>query len=328
MRVLVTGGSGFVGGHVARQLDADGHDVRLLMRRTSDDSNVRDVQYERALGDLMDPASLAAACDGVEAVVHSAAVLRAVDQDDFMRVNRRGTANLASAAAAAGVQRFLHISSIAAQGPAPGREPEPPDTTPHPVSAYGRSKAASEAAALEQRGKMQLTILRPPMIYGPADTGLQAFFWMAQRKLSVRLGDGTNLVDAIYGPDLAEAVSAILNSDLADVADVVRYHICDEGGPYTWNDLLAQLQSVAGKRLVIPTLPVNVFHGAARCSEWWARLTGTEPMLDRTRVVEMRQRAWLCDASTLKRDTGWSARSSLNDGMREAMAWYREHGWA
>ncbi len=325
MRVLVTGGSGFVGGHVARQLDADGHDVRLLMRRTSDDSNVRDVQYERVLGDLMEPASLAVACGGVEAVVHSAAVLRAVDQDDFMRVNRRGTANLASAAAAAGVQRFLHISSIAAQGPAPGREPEPPDTTPHPVSAYGRSKAASEEAALEQRGTMQLTILRPPLIYGPADAGLQPFFWMAQRALSVRLGDGTNLVDAIYGPDLAEAVSAILASDLADV---VRYHICDEGGPYTWNDLLAQLQSAAGKRLVIPSLPSSVFHGAARCSERWARLTGTEPMLDRTRVLEMRQRAWLCDASTLKRDTGWRARSSLIDGMREAMAWYRAHCWA
>ena len=324
MRILVTGGSGFVGGHVARQLSADGHELRLLMRPTSDDANVRDIRFERAIGDLMDADSLASACEGVDTVVHSAAVLRAANADDFMRVNREGTEHLVSAAADAGVRRFLHISSIAAQGPAPSSVPEPPETVPHPVSAYGRSKAASEEAVLERRGDMQVTFLRPPIVYGPADAGLLPFFRMARRRLSARLGDGTNLLDVIYGPDLAEAVSALLQADLAEVA---YYHICDEAGPYTWNELLGALEATAGKRLLILALPAGVFHGAARLSEWWALLTHSAPTLDRMRVIEMRQPAWICDASSLTRDTGWQARHDLLGGMQATMSWYRQHGW-
>ena len=324
MRVLLTGGSGFVGGHVARQLAADGHDLRLLVRPNSDTSFIDDLAFERVIGDLRHPETLASACEGMEAVVHAAAVLRAVQHDDFMRANRMGTGDLAESAARAGVERFVYISSIAAQGPAPTAVPEPPDTPLHPVSAYGRSKAAGEEEVLKQSGRMQLTILRPPLVYGPADNGLLFFFWAARRGFCLRLGDGSNVVAAISGADLAEAVSALLRSDLPEVA---HYHVSDDAGPYSWNDLLAALESAVGRRLLIPSVPAGLFHGVARCSEWWGALTRTEPMLDRARVIEMRQPAWICDPTSLTRDTGWHPRTSIDDGLRETMAWYQRHGW-
>ena len=324
MRVLLTGGSGFVGMHVARALQAEGHELRLLLRPTSDTSFVDDLSFERAVGDLRQPQTLRAACQGVDAVVHAAALLRTVRQREFMQSNREGTKHLAEAASNAGVERFLYISSIAAQGPAPSRAPEPPETVLHPVSAYGRSKAAGEEELLAYQGRYPITILRPPMIYGPADTGLQAFFWLARRGVSARLGDGGNLVDAIFGPDLAEAIAAILR---APAQELSRYHVCGQDGPFTWNDLLSTLERVAGRRLWIPSLAPSVFHGFARCSELWAALSRTEPMLDRTRVVEMRQPAWICDPSSLIRDTGWQPDTKLEDGMRQTMDWYREHGW-
>ncbi|MDE2967436.1 MAG: NAD(P)-dependent oxidoreductase [Chloroflexota bacterium] len=324
MRVLLTGGSGFVGGHVARKLISDGHDLRLLVRPTSDTSFVDALPFERALGDLRQADTLASACEGVDAVIHCAAVLRTTRHDDFMRANRIGTGSLAESAAAAGVERFVYISSLAAQGPAPSLTPEPPETPPHPVSAYGRSKAAGEEEILKQSGRMQLTILRPPLVYGPADSGLLAFFWMARRGFSIRLGDGSNVISAIYGADLADAVSALLDAELADVA---RYHIADDAGPYSWNQLLAGLEVAAGKRLWIPSLPGGFFLGAARCSEWWSTLTNSEPMLDQTRVIEMRQPAWICDPSSLSGDTGWQANTPLEEGLRETMSWYRAHGW-
>jgi len=324
VRVLLTGGSGFVGGHVARTLAAEGHELRLLIRSTSDTSFVNDLPFERTVGDLRQPDTLASACRGMEAVVHAAAVLRAVRHDDFMQANREGSGNLARAAAAASVGQFIYISSLAAQGPATDRVPEPPETMLHPVSVYGRSKAAGEQAVLEQRGRMQITILRPPLVYGPADSGLLAFFWLACRGLSVRLGDGSNLVDAIYGPDLADAVSALLRAELAKIA---RYHVSDAAGPYSWNELLASLEAISGKRLWIPSIAPGAFHSLARCAEWWATLTNTEPTLDRARVTEMRQAAWLCDSSSLSRDTGWLAATRLADGMSETMAWYQQHGW-
>lgn len=328
MRVLLTGGSGFIGGHIARALHAEGHQLRLLVRPSSDTSFVDaepSVPYERAVGDLGDSDSLDAACAGQDAVVHAAAVLRAVRQDLFMRANGDGTRKLADAAAGQGVGRFVYISSIAAQGPAPSPVAEPPETPLHPVSPYGRSKAAGEAALTEVDRGIPTTIIRPPMVYGPGDTGLQIFFWLARRRISARLGDGQNLVDAIYGPDLAGAVAAVL---AAEPQEMGYYHASGPDGPHTWNELLATLERIAGHRLLIPALPASVFHAFARMSEAWALVRGAEPTLDRARVVEMRQRAWLCDATSLSEDTGWRPATSLEDGMAATMRWYREHGWA
>ncbi len=324
MRVLLTGGSGFVGGHIARALSGAGHDLRLLVRPTSDTSFVDDLLFERSVGDLRQADTLRTACRGMDVVVHSAAVLRAANPEDFQRANREGTRELGAAAAASGVQRLVYISSLAAQGPSPNGAPEAPEAAPHPVSAYGRSKLAGERELQQFAGEIDLAFLRPPLVYGPGDTGLLPFFWMARRGFAVRLGDGRRTVDVIFGRDLAEAVVEILQGEREGP---VRYHVNDSNGPYTWNDMLAALERAAARRLVIPSLSPGVFHGIARCSEWWARLSRSEPMLDRTRVLEMRQAAWLCDSSSLTRDTGWRNRTELDEGLRETMRWYRERGW-
>ena len=324
MRVLLTGGSGFVGGHIARALATEGHQLRLLVRPTSDTSLIDHLGFERSVGDLRDADALRSACRGVEAVVHSAALLRAARASDFLDANATGTADLAQAAVAAGVERFVYISSIAAQGPAPTTSPEPPDTTPHPVSPYGRSKAEGESALLAQRGGMHVAIVRPPVVYGPGDRGLHTFFWMARRGLCIKLGDGSNLIDVIYGPDLADAVVALLQASPQRAA---CYHACDSDGPYDWNQLLQTLGQAAGRRLWTASLSPGMFHGLARASELWAGLTRAEPTLDRARVLEMRQRAWLCDPSSLIDDTGWRAQTPLLAGLQQTLAWYIEHGW-
>ena len=322
MRVLVTGGSGFVGGHIARALSAEGHELRLLVRRTSNTSFVDDLVFERTAGDLRQPDTLRAACRGMDAVVHAAAVLRAVNHADFLASNREGTSTLAQAAASADVETFIYISSLAAQGPSRDGQPDAADEPRHPVSVYGRSKAEGEDAALALGSLMRVAVLRPPLVFGPADSGLLSFFQMASRGFAVRLGDGSNLVDAIYGPDLADAVVALLRGSAEGV-----YAVRDNEGPYSWNDLLASLERAAGRRLWIPSLPAGVFHELARGMEWWATLRGGEPVLDRTRVIEMRQRAWVCDSERLTRETGWRAGTALDEGILATMAWYREQGW-
>ena len=327
MRVLLTGASGFVGGHAAAALHRAGHELRLLTRESSDLSRLdaEQIPYERVVVDLDgDRAGLDAACEGVEAVVHIAARLRGRSEAEFMRTNADATAALGSASRDAGVGCFVYLSSLAAQGPAPGDAPEPTDVEPHPTSDYGRSKLAGEQALAETWRGAALAMIRAPLIYGPADRGLLPFFQAAERGFAPQLGDGSNRVAGVYGPDLAEALVAILERP---PSEPTIWQISDGGGAYTWRDLLAALEQAAERPLRIIPLPPPIWSAMAAIAEAWAASTDNEPLLDRSRVIEMRQPAWLADGSALEAATGWRPKVGIEQGIAETMRWYRQQNW-
>src|SRR5688572_28986706 len=117
MRLLVTGGNGFLGSHTCEALAAQGHELRLLLRRTSSLEFLQQVPYERVEGDLRDAASLEGAMRGIEAVVHLAGLTSALSESQYQAVNAQGSATLVQAGRQAGVKRFVYVSSLAAQGP-------------------------------------------------------------------------------------------------------------------------------------------------------------------------------------------------------------------
>lgn len=367
MRVLLTGASGFVGHHTAWALSAAGHDLRLLARPSSDLSPFAELPHERvdAALDDADPAAFAAAFSavssgpagadaaapdsgGIEAVVHVAGLTVASRARDFDRVNALGTAGLARAAAEAGVSRFLYISSLAAQGPSRDGVPAHPDAPCKPITDYGRSKAAGEEAVLRtagpQAGGMRVQILRPPAVYGPRDVALLPFFRMARRRFVTRVGDGRSRVSVIYGPDLGDAIAALLAQPLvqADAQPEAPpqspprsppegrpriFHISDADGPYDWRTLIETLAAVFGHRLVTVPVPAAGFAALARVGVAVARLRGARPLLDPSRVQEMRQDAWLSDNAVLTAATGWTPSTPLDQGLAETLRWYREQGW-
>ena len=332
MRVLLTGASGFVGGHTATALHRAGHELRLLTRESSDLARLDEAQipYERVVVDLDgDRVGLDAACRDIEAVVHIAARLRGRSEAEFMRTNADATAALGAASREAGACGFVYLSSLAAQGPAPGDAPEPTDVEPHPTSDYGRSKLAGERALEETWAGAALAMIRAPLIYGPADRGLLPFFQAAERGFAPQLGDGSNRVAGVYGPDLAEAITTIVGRPPNETAsEPAISQISDGGGAYTWRDLLAALEQAAGRPLRIISLPPPVWTALAAAAEAFAASTGGEPLLDRSRVSEMRQPAWLADGSALQAATGWRPTTSIEQGIAETMRWYRQQGWA
>jgi nucleoside-diphosphate-sugar epimerase len=327
MRVLVTGASGFIGAHTVRALAHAGHDLRLLARPTSDLSTLTDVDYELAVGDL-DGAGLTDAVNGVDAVVHVAGLVAARTDADFHRVNARGTGLLAAAASDANVARFLLVSSLAARGPSLNGAPPDPEGRRQPVTPYGESKAAGEVEALAQAGDtaggMAVEILRPPAVYGPGDTGLLPFFQMARRHYVTRLGDGRNRIDMIYGPDCAEAIVALL-ARKPGARNI--FHISDRTGPYDWRQLIDALAVAYGHRIVTIPIPGIAFEIGAHLSVAYSRLRRNTPLLDYSRVAEMRQPAWLSDHAALTEHTSWTPQTDLTDGLRLTLDWYREHSW-
>src|SRR2546425_3118324 len=154
MKVLLTGGSGFLGSFVAEQLSAEGHVVRALVRPHSARKILDKVaRVEFAPGAIEDRASLGAAVDGVDAVVHVAGIVKARRPTDFFEVNTQGTKNLLEAAMRHGVGRFVYVSSLAAVGPSMDGTPVPDEAEPKPVTHYGRSKL--EARSEEHTSELQ-----------------------------------------------------------------------------------------------------------------------------------------------------------------------------
>ena len=323
MRVLLTGASGFVGSHVATALVHAGHDLRVLARPASDLSGIEHLSRAVARGDLQGN-GLDAACTGVEAVLHVAGRTSARNTAAFHDVNSAGTRRLVHAAVGAGVQNFLYVSSLAAHGPTRDRLPAATDAVAHPITPYGASKAAGEEAVLAFANRMSVQVLRPPVVYGPQDRGLLPFFQTARRGFMPLYGNGRNLVSFIHGRDLAEATVSLLGHDATQPA---VFHAADAEGPYTWRQLSAALSVAVDRRVRALPVPGPVYRLLARGSEMLARLRRTDPLLDRSRVREMGEPAWVCDSASLTALTGWTPRIALADGLRETVEWYRAHGW-
>src|SRR5467141_5477071 len=213
MKVLLTGGSGFLGSFVAEQLSAEGHVVRALVRPHSARKILdKMARVEFAPGAIEDRASLGAAVDGVDAVVHVAGIVKARRPTDFFEVNTKGTQNLLDAAVARGVGRFVYVSSLAAVGPSLDGTPVPDDAEPRPVTQYGRSKLEAERAVLAAKDRLHVTVLRPPLIYGPRDRGPPASFTSIRNGVLPMTGDGRNTLSVIYVKDCAAAIVRALEA--------------------------------------------------------------------------------------------------------------------
>ena len=327
MKVLLTGGSGFLGSYVAEQLDGLGHTVRALVRPKSDKSVLSKLTHvEFAAGSVEDRGSLDQAVRGVDAVVHVAGLVKARRPEEFFETNAGGTRNLLAACLehAPGLQRFVYVSSLAAVGPSPDGKPVPDDAECKPVTHYGRSKLEAERAVLELRERLPVTVIRPPLIYGPRDRETLAFFTSVKNGVLPLLGDGRNTLSVIYGADCAAAIVAAALSK----GPSGRAYFVEDGTVLVWREALAEVEKALGKRAFVRVgLPLGVVKVAAAGSQLWGKLTNTAQMLTLDKVNELKQQHWVCSGEGARTDLGWSPKTSWSQGVVEAAAWYRQAGW-
>lgn len=277
MRVLVTGATGMVGNGIARRLVADGHEVRALVRPSSDRSALPD-GVVAVFGDVTDPTSLPSAVDRCEVVFHAAGLPEQWrrDESDFDRVNRQGTANVLAAARDAGVRRVVYTSTmdVFRKGPDGALREDQPDPEPKP-SAYERSKVAAEREVdrfLEDG--LDVVLLNPAAVYGPSptDTGTtQLFTRIAQGKVPMLPPGGMSLafVDAVAAAHVA-AVERGATGERHLLADTY----------VTIRDLARRVSDALGlERKLPPVAPVWLLRAVARGSAPVARALGIPPLL-------------------------------------------------
>lgn len=325
MRILLTGGTGFVGGHVAGRLAARGHALRALTRGKDDGGVLARAGAEAVRGTLEDPASLREAVRGVETVVHGAGLIKARRAADYHAVNAGGTERLLEACAAADPppRRFVLVSSLAAQGPSPGGRPLREEEPCAPVSDYGRSKLAGEEIARRFAGRMEVVVVRPPAVYGPRDRETLEFFRIARAGVRARFPFGDLRLVLVHVEDLAEGIAAAAESPGAAGG---TFHLC-HGETATLGGVMDLMAAALGRRGFPLRVPRTLLWGAAALQEALAAATGRIPDLSFDKVRELTAPAWTADPAAAKRVLGWEARIPLAEGIPGTARWYREAGW-
>lgn len=322
--VLITGANGFVGSRLCRSLKADGYHVIAQVRKNSDLRLLEPLDLEYRYGDITRPETLPEIVSGVDYIVHNAGVIKADTKDWFFEVNERGTRNLLDAVLEHNptVRRVVHISSVAAAGPSTAGRPLTESDEPHPITTYGESKLAGEKAARSYADRINLTVVRPPGVYGPGDRGIYSMFQTVYKHLKPLIGDGNRKLQLVHVDDLCLGVSKAL----AAATESGRVYFIAEKDAYTYRELINTLVAASGRWTVPLYLPSPLFRAIATISEFSFRAIGVTPLLTREKTRELNS-SWEMDVSHAREDLKFESQIRFADGAADTFKWYIRQGW-
>jgi dihydroflavonol-4-reductase len=325
MLVLLTGATGFLGSAVARVLLAQGHSVRALVRPGTPRDVLAGLEISYALGDLTDQASLGYAAANCDALIHCAADYRIFvpDPQAMRRVNVAGTEALMLAALKGGVQRVVHVSSVATLKPRKDGQPATEADAADPAEAIGPYKASKTEAerlveAMVRADRLPAVIVNPSTPIGPRDrrptpTG-RVILEAARGKMPAYVETGLNLV---HVDDCAAGVVAALEHGA-----IGERHILG-GQDVTLREMLSFIAAERGHRPPV-RLPRAPLYPMAWVAEQWGRATGKEPMLTLD-GLRMAGQHMFFSPEKARRVLGFQARP-WQEGVRDAIRWFRNQG--
>jgi len=328
MLAFVTGATGFVGSHVARALTEQGADLRLLVRAKSDPRNIEDLQAERVVGDLREPASLEKAMSGCDVVFHVAADYRfwVPDPEQMFRANLEGTRAILNAANKNAVRRVVYTSSVATMGftanghPADENSPVSPGNM---IGPYKQSKFLAEQAAMEAgRSGMDVVVVNPTTPVGerdikPTPTG-RIIVDFLKKKFPAYVDTGLNLVDV---QECARGHVTALEKGRSGE----RYILGGEN--LTLKQILDKLATITGLRSPKLRVPYVVALATGVVDEVvTGKILGREPRAT-IDAVRMGRKKMFVSSAKAERELGWK-QVPVDDALRRAVQWFRANGYA
>lgn len=316
-RVAVTGATGFIGRHLVARLAARGDDVRAIQRPDSRKPPLDEATVVRA---PLEVSALTEAFRGIDVVVHLAGVVSATRLSDFFDVNVAGTRAVAQAARAAG-SRLVHISSLAAAGPAPPTAPRSEDDPPAPITPYGDSKLEGERMVASTQG-LAWTILRPGVVYGPGDRALLPVFKCARFGVMPHVGRASAAYTIVHVGDLVRAIEAAIASGAAGDTLFVG-----NPEPASTRALIEHVRHAVGGRALVVPVPNLLLWAAAMAGEVGGAIRGRPLVINRRRYAELASEGFACRVDRLRDHLGVTAQMDLPTGLAQTAEWYRRERW-
>lgn len=325
MKSFVTGGTGFIGSHLIDALTALDNNIEVF-------ALVRDLHKKKWLeggdihflqGNLHELPSLP---DGVDYVFHLAGTTKARKSADYYTVNQEGSASLFQRLASLPrpPRSVVVLSSLAAAGPSEAGQAVREGDPARPLTPYGCSKLAGEEEALKFKDILPLVIVRVGPVFGPRDRDFLAYFRFIQKGIMPSFGSPRHLMSLCYVKDL---VTGLIRCAEAEVPSGTIFNLGDPQ-PYSWDDFGRAAGRTMGKsppRAV--HFPLAVVYVIALFTELWSKISRKPNILDRHKIREIRQDAWVADISRAQEVLNFQPEFSLDRALQETIAWYQDRGW-
>ncbi len=332
---LVTGATGFIGGHLVRHLVQQGFQVRCLVRSFARCSRLEPLGVELVQGDLTDPSSVRRAIDDVDMVFNVAGLTCALSWQEMARVNVDGPGIVAEACAQC-LRPPVHVlvSSLSAAGPSPLDGCRTEADPAQPISQYGRSKLGGEQRALEFADRVPTTILRPGIVFGPFDPGMQSVVQTIWRwRVHLNPGRHSPRLSLIHVDDLCSVLLAA--AEKGERASLARepghgvYFVVGHEQFPTYIEL-GQLLAAGlfdGGTVRVVRVPLMAARLIGWTNEWISQLRRRPDLLNRDKIREGTAPSWVCSGEKIRAQFAFRPSAPLENQLRTVARWYVAAGW-
>ena len=297
VQIAITGATGFIGTALCRQL-SQLHQLKALVRKPQEAPELRSLGVELIAGSLASKDSLEQLVDGADIVIHCAGSVRGTSLEDFRPANVYGCHKLASVLAEHNPNaRLLAFSSL---------------STRESLSWYATSKLEGEQI-LEQSAFKNWTILRPPAVYGPGDKEMLPLLKLMAKGVAIIPGSPEARVSLIYIEDLVKAVSCWIASRIEPGQ---TFTLCDpEEQGYSWRQIARITGQRCGRNVKLLQVPRWLLDSFATINLYASRIFNYAPILNPSKLQDLRHADWVCQHSAFSEATGWQPETDFPKGL-------------
>lgn len=332
-KILITGAGGFIGGYIVEEALKQGFETWAGVRKSTSREYLQDNRIEFIDLDFAHPdnlrrqlAEVKEKMGGWDYIVHNLGVTKCKNKADFYKINCDYVRNFVDALVACDMKprKFIYMSSLSAWGKGDeiNHTPIKLTDTPNPDTEYGKSKLKAEEY-LKSIADFPYIILRPTGVYGPREKDYLLMMKTIKQGFDFGVGYKKQLITFIYVKDLVRAIFTAIKAPV-----VRREYFISEERAYTSHGFRDYVAAELNKRVVIPVvIPCWLLWIIACISEWIAEKSNKTTPINRDKYHIMCQRNWVCDTTPTRTELGFVPQYSLEQGVKETVAWYKENKW-